>query len=149
MEDIKSSSELNQFLLNLHPLLFPEPFQSLSKELLFESTMKLTRRINDLLKDYHELTEPNIKLRIKPILIFSQDLLAQMSRLLKFESEQLTKFNQILMDLKKFLTNQKTLLEDKYVKIAERDMKLMNDKNFIRTMEKAFHSFIIDSDKEP
>ncbi len=148
MVEIESYVELKHFLLNLNSSLFPEQFEFLSRDLLFESTMELTHRINKVLKDYHELTELAKKFHLKPVLIFSQDLLAQMSRLLKFETKHLTSFNQILMDLKEMLLNQEQLLQNKYLAIAEREMKLMQDDKFRKTLEATFQSFLVDLDKK-
>ncbi len=139
----ESFESLKKYLTDLYPLLFPESYSLLPKDVLMNCVRGLTHSLNEGLNYYHTLTTFDEKMEVKPTLIFSQELLARMSRLLRFEQESLTNCNQILKDLEQMLRDQTILINTRYKKIAERELKLVNSNQLKRMLEKTFHSFLL------
>ena len=142
MSSRESFESLKKYLTNLCQVLFPESYSSLPKDVLVNCIRGLIHSLNEGLNYYHTLTDFNEKMEVKPTLIFSQELLAQMSRLLRFEQEHLTNCNQILKDLERMLVNQTILINTKYKNIAEKELKLINSYQLKKMLEKTFHSFL-------
>lgn len=138
---------LTKFLSVLHIRLFPEGYTEVSKEELWSTTKELTSRINFTLNEYHKLTEVEQRMQLKPTLIYSQALLSHLTRLLKFDQKDLTKYNQIVVDLEKMLINRDGLISSKYQSQAEFELKMMNDKKFKNMLKACAESFFFQMDR--
>ncbi|MBD3350397.1 MAG: hypothetical protein GF364_02820 [Candidatus Lokiarchaeota archaeon] len=132
---------LKEFLTNIHAGLFPDEFEIISKIELITLTQDITRNINNTLKYYHGLEDLNNRIEVKSTLIFAQALLAHVCRLLRFEQQHLTKYNQILIDLKKMLLNQENIINTKCKNQAEMELKMMKDEKFMRMLDSCLDSY--------
>ncbi|MHA1682417.1 MAG: hypothetical protein ACTSUE_15880 [Promethearchaeota archaeon] len=133
---------LEDLLDVLHGRLFPKNYEFVSWEELRDCLMEVNQLTNKVLKDYHEIKEPEGKMVMKPTLQFIQDLMSRMARLLKFEPESLTKFNQILVDLKKMLEDKDELIKTTYTLKSQAELDLLADTEFRDMLEKFVEHFM-------
>jgi len=115
------------FIEDLRLDLFPNNFEIVPREILFKQISNLTKKINQNFDIYHELSSFEEKIELKPVLIFMQQILEHMTRLIVFEQKHLTHYNQILLDLNEKLKNYKHIIETSCYKQAERELNLIND----------------------
>lgn len=142
MTELDAFTRLTEYVKCLHGDLFVENFETVSLQELFYAVQHLTRLLNETLKYYHTLDSIEVKTDLKPMLKYVQDLLEQMVRLLKFEPKDLTKHNQILLDLEKMLLSQEELVCTKYRRIAENEYQALTDENLKEVLEKFVEDFM-------
>ncbi|MHA1369057.1 MAG: hypothetical protein ACTSWN_09405 [Promethearchaeota archaeon] len=136
--------DLELLLSSMHDLLFPAGFKRVMKEDLLIQIKKLTRLLNDSLSNYHDLADRNVKLEQSPTLIYSQDLLGKMCRLVVFDEKDLTNFNQILLDVEKMLIERDVLIKNVYLPRANYNLQLLSDKKLHVMMERFLSSTFKD-----
>ena len=133
--------ELGDFLAQLHELLFPEPFSTLSWELLVAQIEVMTTLVNKTLAFYHDESTAQEQVAMGPALCYSQALLAQLVRLAQFEEKDLTRYNQIVADMEAMLVDRLVLIETKFREQAEYQRKMTSDDKLKSMMERFLASY--------
>ncbi|NMC05649.1 MAG: hypothetical protein GYA24_10580 [Candidatus Lokiarchaeota archaeon] len=127
---------LRDQLAGLHHDLFPEPFTTISWQLLVAHVDLLTKNVNKALASYHDKSTGEEQEAMSPTLCYAQALLAMLARLARFDEKDLTRFNQIVVDMEHMLIDRELLISTKYKEQADYQRKLTRDEKLKGLMER-------------
>jgi hypothetical protein len=126
---------LQDQIAGLHGDLFPKKFKTIPWSLLVAHVETLTKHLNKALAFYHDKSTEQEQERMSPTLCYAQALLAALARLARFDEKDLTRFNQIVVDMEKMLVDRTVLIETQYKEQAEYQRKLTHDEKLKGLME--------------
>ncbi|MHA1730588.1 MAG: hypothetical protein ACTSU5_01525 [Promethearchaeota archaeon] len=141
MNTSEAASRLSKSIDDVRSLLFPPGFERVGRDLLASCLGVLTGALNECLDAYHELESFDEKMEVKPTLVYCQEVLATMSRLMKFGDEHLTVHNQILLDLQRMLLERENMVGGKFKRFALTELHLLNDPELKRLLEAALSTY--------
>ncbi|MHA1794129.1 MAG: hypothetical protein ACTSVI_15915 [Promethearchaeota archaeon] len=142
MSSIQDFENLSDYFDKLLIDFFPENFDLVSWEGIVDAITELTKLINKTLNFYHTITDNDKKILYSPTLNYAHSVLAHMSRLAKFEQKSLTKYNQLVVDLKSMLEHKNKLIETKFREQAEYQLRILNDDKLKELAERFLKSMI-------
>lgn len=139
---------LDAFLSALHERLFPKDYELVDWEELKTCVLELTGLLNKALKFYHTVDKNDGRMKYSPTMNYGQSILKTMTRLLKFDQKDLTKYNQVLSDLEQNLLNKQDEISTKYTEISKYQIKMVNNEEFKEIADRFLRTFIIFEENE-